>query len=69
MEEIDGRPQEVVEVGFEPGVVEAADEGVEDVGDGAGDDARVGQRARIGFVLERPVAVELEFGQQVIGRG
>ena len=45
------------------------DEGVEDVGDGAGDDLGFGQRPRVGFVLEGAVAVELEFGEDVIGRG
>ena len=28
-----------------------------------------GQRPRVGFVLEGAVAVELEFGEDVIGRG
>ena len=37
VEEIDGRPEQVVEVGFEAGVGQRRDEGVEDVGDGAGD--------------------------------
>ena len=45
------------------------DEGVEDVGDGAGDGAGFGQRSRVGLVLEGAVAVELEFGEDVIGRG
>ena len=69
MEEIDSRPQEIVEVGFEARVAETDDEGVEDVGDGTGGDAGVRQRARIWFVLERTVAIELEFGEQVLGRG
>src|SRR3546814_17139561 len=38
VEKIDGRPEQVVEVGFEAGVAEGDDQGVEDVGDGAGDD-------------------------------
>jgi hypothetical protein len=42
MEEIDGRPQEIVEVGFEARVAETDDEGVEDVGDGTGGDAGSG---------------------------
>ena len=37
VEEIDGRPQEVLEVGFEAGFAQGGDKGVEDVGDGAGD--------------------------------
>ena len=30
---------------------------------------RFGERPRVGFVLEGAVAVELEFGEDVIGRG
>ena len=30
---------------------------------------RFGQRSRVGFVLEGAIAVELEFGEDVIGRG
>ena len=32
-------------------------------------DVRFGQRPRVGFVLEGTIAVELEFGKDVIGRG
>ena len=45
------------------------DQGVEDVGDGAGDVRAFGQRSRVGFVLEGAIAVELEFGEDVIGWG
>ena len=69
MEEIDGRPQQVLKVGFEPCVVERRDQGVEDVGDGVGDGVGFGQRPRVGLVLEWTVAIELEFGEDVIGRG
>ena len=37
VEEIDGRPEEIVEVGFEAGVGQGRDQGVEHVGDDAGD--------------------------------
>ena len=37
VEEIDGRPEQILEVGFEPGVVQRGDQGVEDVGDCASD--------------------------------
>ena len=37
VEEIDGRPQQVLKVGFEAGFAQARDECVEDVGDGGGD--------------------------------
>ncbi len=69
VEEIDGRPQEILEVGFEAGFAQARDECVEDVGDGRGDDTGFRQRSRVGFVLEGPIAVKLEFGKDVIGRG
>ena len=69
VEEIDGRPQEVLEVRFEAGFAQARDEGVEDVGDGGSDDTGFGQRSRVGFVLEGAIAVKLEFGEDVIGRG
>ena len=68
VEEIDGRPEQVLEVGFEAGVGQGDDEGVEDVGDGAGDGVAFGQRSRVGLVLEGAIAVELEFGEDVIGR-
>ena len=69
VEEVDGRPEQIVEIGFEAGVAQGGDQGVEDVGDGAGDGVAFGQRSRIGFVLEGTIAVELEFGEDVIGRG
>jgi hypothetical protein len=69
VEQIDGRPQQVVEIGFEAGITQGHDQGIEDVGDGAADDARLGQRTRIGLVLEGTVAVELELGEDVRGRG
>ena len=69
VEEIDGRPQEIVEVGLEASVAEAHDQGVEDVGDRAGDDVAFGKRSGVGFVLERAIAVELEFGQDMVGWG
>ena len=69
VEEIDGRPQEILEVGFEAGFAQARDEGVEDIGDGGSDDTGFGQRSRVGFVLEGTIAVKLEFGEDVVGRG
>jgi hypothetical protein len=69
VEEIDGRPEQILEVGFEASVAKRHDEGVEDVGDGASNSLGFGQRSRVGFVLEGAVAVELEFGEDVIGRG
>ena len=37
--------------------------------DGTGDGLGFGQRSRVGFVLEGAIAVKLEFGEDVIGRG
>ena len=69
VEGVDGRPEQVLEVGFEAGVAKASDQGVEDVSNGAGDGLGFGQRSRVGLVLEGAIAVELEFGEDVIGRG
>jgi hypothetical protein len=63
VEEIDRRPEQLFEVGLEAGVDQCGDEGVEDVGDGAGDDWALRQRSRVRFVLEGTVAVELEFSR------
>ena len=61
VEEIDGRPQQVFEVGLEAGVAQGRDQGVEDVSDDACDGAGFGQRPRVRLVLEGAIAVELEF--------
>ena len=45
------------------------DQRIEDVGDGAGDGLGFGQRPRIGLVLEGTMAIELQLGEDVIGRG
>src|SRR5712671_5289003 len=69
MEQVDSRPQQVVEIGFEASITQGCDQGIEDVCGGAADDARLGQRAWIGLVLERTPAVELEFGEDMCGWG
>jgi len=69
MEQVDGRPQQVVEIRFKARVAQCRNQGIEDVGDSAADDACLGQRAWIGLVLERTPAVELELGEDVCGRG
>jgi len=68
LEDIDRRPEQVFEVGFEPCVAQGGDDGLEDVGDSAGDRPRLGQRSRIRLVLEGTVTVELQFGQDQVGR-
>ena len=52
VEQIDRRPEQIVEIGLEPGLGERADQRIEDVGDGAGDAVALGKRARVGFVLD-----------------
>jgi hypothetical protein len=46
MEEIDGRPEQVLEVRFETRVVQGRDQGVEDLCDGAGLGVAFGKRSR-----------------------
>src|SRR3546814_5215306 len=60
VEKIDGRPEQIVEVGLEARVLQGVDQGVEDVSDGAGDGVPFGQRPRVEFVLEGAEAVRSE---------
>jgi hypothetical protein len=69
VEGIEGRPQEIIEVGFEAGFAQARDEGIEDVRNGGSNHTGLGQWSRVGFVMEGTIAVKLEFGENVIGRG
>jgi hypothetical protein len=69
VEEVDGRPEQVLEVRFEPRVAQGRDQGVEDVCDGAGHCVPFGKWSRIGIVMERAVAIELKLVEDVIGRG
>jgi hypothetical protein len=66
VEEVDGRPQQVLEVGFEARVMERRDQRVEDVGHGAADGVCLRQRPGIGLVLKGPIAVELELAEHMI---
>jgi hypothetical protein len=68
VEQIDRRPQEVGEVGFETRVRQRRNQRVEDVGDRAGDDVGFGQRPRVWLVLEWTVAIELQLGEEEVGR-
>src|ERR1700678_1162856 len=43
MEDVERRPEQIFKVGFETGVDQRYDEGVEDVGDSAGDDFGFGE--------------------------
>ena len=69
VEDVDGRPEEIVEVGLEAGVFQGDDQGVEDIGDGAGDVVSFGQRPSVGFVREGTVAIKLKLGEDVVGGG
>ncbi len=69
VEEVDRGPEQVFEVGLQARVAQRGDQGVEDVGDGAADDLGFGERPGVGLVLEGAMAVELEFGEEVIGGG
>ena len=68
VEEIDGRPEQIVEIGFEARVGKRGDQGVENIGDGAGDAIALGQGARIRFVGEGTIAVKLKLLQDMLGR-
>ncbi|APH54458.1 Hypothetical protein GbCGDNIH9_8740 [Granulibacter bethesdensis] len=69
MEDVHRRPKQVLKVGFEAGVGKRHHQGVEDVGDAAGENVRFGKRSGIGLVVEGTVAVELEFVEDLVGRG
>jgi hypothetical protein len=67
VEQVHGRPQEIVEVGFETGFAERRDEGVEDVGERAADGRFLGQGARVGIVLMGAAAIELQLVEEMAG--
>src|SRR5208282_6031789 len=60
VEEVDRRPQQLVEVGLEPGVAQGRDEGVEDVGERALDPMFLGQGTGVGLVPMGAIAEELQ---------
>ena len=68
VEEIDGRPQQALKVGFEARVTERRDQRVEDVGHGAADGVGFRQRPGVGFVLEGTMAMDLKLRKDVICR-
>ena len=57
MEDVDGRPEQVLQIVLKTGVAECRDEGIEDIGDCADDDPSVGEWSWIRFILEGVVAV------------
>jgi hypothetical protein len=50
VEDVDRRPEKIVEVRLEAGVLQGGDQGFEDVGDGAGDMVALRKRSWIGFI-------------------
>jgi len=67
VEEVDGRPEEVIEVRLEARLGKGGDKGVEDVGDRAGRRSGFGQRSGVRLVGEGTIAIELEFAEKVGG--
>jgi hypothetical protein len=47
VEQVDGGPEQVVEIGFEAGVTQGRNQGIEDVGDGAANEMLFGKRTQI----------------------
>ena len=68
MEDVGERPQQVLDIVFEPGVRQHGGEVIDDGGESATDRFGFGQRARIGFVPARPVTIEGQFVEQMRGR-
>ncbi len=69
VEQVDRRPEQVLEVGFEARVAQSRDQGVEDVGDSARDGVAFGKRSRVRLVVEGTEAIELKLVEDVIGWG
>ncbi len=69
VEQVDRRPEQVLEVRFEARVVQSRDQGVEDVGDSARDGVAFGKRSRVWLVVEGTEAIELKLVEDVIGWG
>jgi hypothetical protein len=59
----------ILEVGFEAGVAQRGDQGVEDVGDSARDGVALGKRSWVRLVVEGTIAIELKLVKDVIGWG
>ncbi|MGY2930585.1 hypothetical protein ACVWZ6_000187 [Bradyrhizobium sp. GM6.1] len=68
MEQVDGRPEQIVKVRLKPGVAQGRDQGVEDIGDGAANHLALWEWSWIGLVVEGVIAEELEFGDDLVGR-
>ena len=69
VEQVDRRPEQVLEVGFEASVAQSRDQGVEDIGDSTRDGVAFGKRPLVRLVVEGTEAIELKLVQDVIGWG
>ena len=68
VEDVDEGPEQVVEVGFEPGVAEHAGKRLDDAGEARPYYRVIGQRPWIRLVLMRTMAVHLQFEDDAVGR-
>ncbi|OPZ00035.1 hypothetical protein A5906_23690 [Bradyrhizobium sacchari] len=68
MEKVDCRPEQIAQVRLEPRVAQRPDQGVEHIGDRAGDHLALGKGPRIGLVGGWSVAEKLQFGENVVDR-
>jgi hypothetical protein len=67
MKDVGERPQQVLEIVFEPGVRQQGSEVIDDGGESGTDCFGFGQWALIGLVPAGPVAIEGEFIEQIRG--
>lgn len=67
LEDIDEVPEEIVEIGFDAGMLQTFRKCIEHVRDGAGGKSRIGQWARIGLVVERTIPKELYLLNSPVG--
>src|SRR3546814_5129245 len=65
VENIDDAPEQILEIGLDAGIDEAARQGVEDVGDGAPGKSVARERPGVGFILIGPMAVKLHFLEEI----
>ena len=69
MEQIDGRPEQILEIGLQPRFTEHFEQGIEDRRQRHLDDRLFRQGSRVGFVLEGAISEDLHLVDEAIGRG
>ncbi len=69
VEEIDRRPEQIFEIGFQPRVAEHLEHGVEHRSQRRLNDRLLGEWTRVWFVLESAMAVDLHLVDEAAGRG